>query len=188
MIEAAARLALLALATARLTRFVTTDWLGEWWLVRPAKRWAQRHEAREIERRSESPRVEFDRAIFGDVVPEEASLLPSASVAPRHGRARGRRRKGTRPDVDHVFEEEHYGQPEPLPEYSEEPDPDNGWRSKLVHGLDCPFCVGFWIGGAVLVGEAVTRRAPRLRGAWTLALGALALNYLVGHVSSRIDQ
>lgn len=126
-----ARLALLALATARLTRFVTTDWLGEWWLVRPAKRWAVRREPPATRAPTLAPYVAADDA---------------------------------------------------------EPAPDNGWRSKLVHGLDCPFCVGFWIGGAVLVGEAATRRAPRLRGAWTLALGALALNYLVGHVSSRIDQ
>lgn len=143
MIEAAARLALVTLATARLTRFVTTDWLGEWWLVRPAKRWAQRHEA--------------------PIVDRDGNGLPEYGDDHR-----------TRAAVAHTLEQE--------------PDPDNGWRSKLVHGLDCPFCVGFWIGGAVLVGEAVTRRAPRLRGAWTLALGALALNYIVGHVSSRIDQ
>jgi hypothetical protein len=58
----------------------------------------------------------------------------------------------------------------------------------IVEGLDCPFCVGFWIGGAVLVGEAVTRRAPSpVRAAWRLLTGALALNYVTGHLSSRLD-
>lgn len=123
------RLALVAIATARLTRFVTSDWLGEWTLVRPLKRWAVRAES------------------------------------PTHS---GPRPAGWDPD-------------------DRDPDPDNGWRSKLVKGLDCPFCVGFWIGALVLLGEVVTRRWRPLRAVWTFALGALGLNYAVGHVSSRID-
>lgn len=123
------RLALVAIATARLTRFVTSDWLGEWTLVRPLKRWAVRAES------------------------------------PMHS---GPRPAGWDPD-------------------DRDPDPDNGWRSKLVKGLDCPFCVGFWIGALVLLGEVVTRRWRPLRAVWTFALGALGLNYAVGHVSSRID-
>lgn len=123
------RLALVAIATARLTRFITTDWLGEWTLVRPLKRWAVRAES------------------------------------PMHS---GPRPAGWDPD-------------------DRDPDPDNGWRSKLVKGLDCPFCVGFWIGALVLLGEVVTRRWRPLRAVWTFALGALGLNYAVGHVSSRID-
>lgn len=62
-----------------------------------------------------------------------------------------------------------------------------GWRSKLVSGLDCPFCVGFWIGAAVLLAELVTRRVPVLRGLWSFAAGALALNYVSGHLSKRLD-
>jgi hypothetical protein len=123
------RLALVAIATARLTRFVTSDWLGEWTLVRPLKRWAVR------------------------------------AASPTHT---GPRPSGWNPD-------------------DRDPDPDNGWRSKLVKGLDCPFCVGFWIGALVLLGEVVTRRWRPLRAVWTFALGALGLNYAVGHVSSRID-
>jgi len=123
------RLVLIVIATARATRFVTTDWLGEWTLVGPAKRWAVR---------AESPPYT------------------------------GPRPPGWDPD-------------------SRDPDPDNGWRSKLVKGLDCPFCVGFWIGALVLLGEVVTRRWRPLHAVWTFALGALGLNYAVGHVSSRID-
>ncbi|QDP45496.1 hypothetical protein SEA_FUZZBUSTER_12 [Microbacterium phage FuzzBuster] len=62
-----------------------------------------------------------------------------------------------------------------------------GWRSKLVSGLDCPFCVGFWLGAAALLAELVTRRVPVLRGLWSFAAGALALNYVTGHISKRID-
>lgn len=123
------RLALVAIATARLTRFVTSDWLGEWTLVHPLKRWAVRAES------------------------------------PMHS---GPRPAGWDPD-------------------DRDPDPDNGWRSKLVKGLDCPFCVGFWIGVLVLLGEVVTHRWRPLRAVWTFVLGALGLNYAVGHVSSRID-
>jgi hypothetical protein len=34
----------LALAAKRLTRLVTTDWIGEWLLVRPLKNWSLRHD------------------------------------------------------------------------------------------------------------------------------------------------
>lgn len=109
-------------ATLRLTRFITTDWLGEWVIDKPARDWANSHEAPEVAEGWKSP----------------------ATV-----------------------------------------DPENGWRSKLVHGLECPFCVGFWLGLLVLITAAVTPRA--LRPVLNVVLGALGLNYLVGHVSSRID-
>lgn len=121
------RLALVALAAARATRFFTSDTLGEWVAVGPLKRWAWRRES----------------------VGYEPGTLTL----------------------------------DPMPT----PDARNGWRSKLVTGLDCPFCVGFWIGAVVLLGEVVTRRVPAFRPIWTFALGALALNYAVGHASSRID-
>lgn len=71
-----------------------------------------------------------------------------------------------------------------------------GWRSKLVKGLDCPFCVGFWIGLVAVAGELLfqSRHSTRpslpgsaLRSAWKVGTGAFALNYLVGHVSKRLD-
>jgi hypothetical protein len=144
-----ARIVLVVLATARLTRFITRDWVGEWTIVRPVKSWASSHERRELERRSEVLRarreVEFDRLVHDDA------------------------------DV--------------FPPYSEH-DPFT-WQAKLATGLDCPFCVGFWVGGAVIAGEAITgaSRAPRvLRAAWSGILAALALNYLVGHLSHRLDR
>lgn len=112
------RVILIVLATARLTRFVTEDWLGHWWLVQPARRWA----------------------MYGTKL--------------RHAQA-------------YVIDQE-WQDTEPTT-----------WRQKLVKGLDCPFCVGFWIGGAVLLAS----RIPLAR--WVLSV--FALNYVVGHLSSRID-
>jgi len=51
-------------------------------------------------------------------------------------------------------------------------------RAKLVTGLDCPFCVGFWIGAVVLAGH-------RLPGARVVLL-PLALNEVVGHLAARL--
>lgn len=40
MSRSMAEVVVLVLASKRLTRLVTTDWLGEWLLIRPAKKWA----------------------------------------------------------------------------------------------------------------------------------------------------
>lgn len=113
-------IALAAAATLRLTRFVTTDTLGEWVLVRRLKDWGERHETLHL---------------------------------------------GRQPEEDH------------------EPE---SWQGRLVTGLDCPFCVGFWIGAGVLA-SWVAVRDTRLEGPWRFVTGALALNYAVGHISARAD-
>lgn len=124
------RILLVALAALRLTRLITSDHLGEWYIVGPLKRWAWR------------------RGTVGYSPSEIGERVEAVPTPP------------------------HYG----------------GWRARLVKGLDCPFCVGFWIGALVLFGELLAGRSPRwLRGAWSFGLGALGLNYLVGHVSKRID-
>lgn len=61
------------------------------------------------------------------------------------------------------------------------------WQARLVSGLDCPFCVGFWIGLAVIVLTVVLYPLPIVGQAWVILLAALAMNYVVAHVSSRID-
>jgi hypothetical protein len=67
-----------------------------------------------------------------------------------------------------------------------EPDPANGWRSKLYSGLECPFCVGFWIGVFVL-GFLALAGGPGHLPEWSrYALGTLALNYVVAHAMSRL--
>lgn len=108
---------LAALATARLTRLLTTDLLGEWAVVAPARAWAQRR--------------------------EPADAFGPEARGPRH---------------------------------------------RAVTGLECPFCAGMWVGVAVLAARAAAAaRGPRALGAWRFAAAALAMNYIVGHVSSRID-
>lgn len=124
------RILIAALTTLRLTRFSTSDFLGEWLLVGPAKRWAWR-----------------------ETHPTKRPIAAGMT-------------DGT-----------------PIPT----PDPTTGWRSKLVKGLDCSFCVGFWLGALVLLAEIVAPRIPVVRHLWRFAAGALALNYVTGHISARID-
>lgn len=61
-------------------------------------------------------------------------------------------------------------------------------RHWLADGLSCPFCVGFWIGAAVLglsLGVAALPSPAHL--AWEALLAALSLNYLTAHVGARLD-
>lgn len=143
------RLALVALATARLTRFVTTDSLGEWLFAGPAKRWAVR-----------------------DVI------APTSSSDEHKSEIEAAKRR--------ALDEEVASDLAGLVEYGAQ-GPGASRRARLVSGLSCPFCVGFWIGAAVLLGEVLTGRTRLLRGVWTFALGALGLNYATGHISSRLD-
>lgn len=139
----AVRALTLALAAARATRFFTTDTLGEWAIVGPAKRWAISH------------------------------AEPSAAHGP------------LRDSYDHMIEAvidaDHMGDPVPTPPRSW------GWRAKLVKGLDCPFCVGFWVGALILAGEVTLGRLPVVGTVWRFGVSAFALNYVVGHVSARLD-
>lgn len=68
-------------------------------------------------------------------------------------------------------------------------DPDNGPRSKLVSGLDCPFCVGFWL-AALAALSLVVAGGPGADGTlavvWRLVAGVLTLNWLAAHIGSRL--
>ena len=131
---AALFLPLVVLATLRLTRLITTDWLGEWLIVAPAKHWA-------VETAN-------DEQVITSDLEEGASEIWN--------------------DLDWTQV--------------------TSWRLKLVKGLDCPFCVGYWIGLVILGVTAAVIFAPVwLVIAWGILLGSLALNYIVGHVSSKID-
>lgn len=66
-----------------------------------------------------------------------------------------------------------------------EPDAD-GWRSKLVLGLYCPFCVGFWIGCGVLVSLWLCGGPGHAVAAWRYICGTLALNWAAAHIGSRV--
>ena len=65
-----------------------------------------------------------------------------------------------------------------------------GWRAKLVTGFSCPFCVGFWIGAAVL-GSLALVGGPDSYGhgasVWRWIAGVFTLNYIVAHIGSRLD-
>lgn len=86
--------------------------------------------------------------------------------------------------------------PEPEPQNDdlvldlrEQEAPRLGWRSRLVSGLSCPFCVGFWLGCLVLVTLALVG-GPDARGTaadvWRWVAAAFALNYVVAHVGTRL--
>ena len=122
------------LATLRLTRLITTDWLGEWLIVAPAKHWA-------VETTWDPSIASRDLSVTSQEIWNEIDWTQTTS-----------------------------------------------WRLRLVKGLDCPFCVGFWIGLVVLNVTALVIIAPMwVVVTWGLLLGSLALNYLTGHVSSKID-
>jgi hypothetical protein len=112
MLLIAIDLALALLATLRLTRLVTTDSIGQWWLYSPL----------------------YKRA-YG---------RPSVTTKPRR------------------------------------------W-AKYVEGLQCPFCVGFWIGCLVLLSLWLVGGPGHAAEWWRWLAGAFALNYVVGQVSGRLD-
>lgn len=132
------RLILVALATARATRFFTADKLGEWAIVGPLKRWAWRREST------------ADPAVLAQ--------------------------------LEEVFERDlREGKPQ------ESPAAHYGWRSKLVGGLDCGYCLSPWIFGGLLIGSAIASRVPGLRHVFSWLLTTLAGSYVVGHTWNRLD-
>lgn len=134
-------IAIAAVAGLRLSRFITTDSLGDWLIQRPAKRWALTPHAKQV------------REAFGET--DAANDTPL---------------------------EEHFDKIEGVT--------DLGWRAKLVSGLQCPFCVGFWTmltalgANEIVAGDRRTAPAKRVT---STVLTALAANYAAGHLSSRID-
>jgi hypothetical protein len=112
--------ALLFGMTLRLSRLVTTDYIGEWWLRDPAEKWADKHK--------------------------------------RFSHSQG--------NVD-LYEK--------------------GWRGKLVTGLECPFCIGFWLGIAGLISLELAGGLGGAHEIWRYTAGAFTLNYIVGHISARAD-
>lgn len=65
-------------------------------------------------------------------------------------------------------------------------DPRRGWRSKLVSGLTCPFCVGFWCVVFALATLAAVGGPGEAAHAWRWVAGAFALNYVTGHLGARL--
>lgn len=60
-------------------------------------------------------------------------------------------------------------------------------KEMLRDGLYCPFCIGMWVGTAVLGTYAVATRNPRALRAWRFVAASLTLNEVAGHISARLD-
>lgn len=113
-----ARATTLTLVSARLTRFVTQDTLGQWLIHEPV-----------------------DKAMDGYYARMEAE-------AKRDGKS-----------------------------------PSEPWWWRYRQGLDCPWCVGFWLALGTVATERATRNpqsagAKALRTSLEVVGGALALNYV----------
>jgi len=59
--------------------------------------------------------------------------------------------------------------------------PREPWWWRYRSGLDCPFCVGFWLGAAVLAAYPILPRPV-----WRAGTAALALNYTAAHLGARL--
>lgn len=59
--------------------------------------------------------------------------------------------------------------------------------ARYIEGLTCPFCVGFWIGVGGIATLLLAGGPGDAAEWWRWLAGAFALNYVVGHVSSRLD-
>lgn len=60
-----------------------------------------------------------------------------------------------------------------------------GWRGRLVSGLFCPFCVGFWIGVLTLASLALAGGPGDTAEWWRWVAGALSLNWVAAHLGAR---
>lgn len=107
---------LLAGLTARVSRFFTADYLGDWWVVGPL----------------------------------------SAKAAARDARWHGGFKSPTHRYVTHLF--------------------------------DCPFCIGFWVAVGTTISLLLAGGAGDASQWWRWVAGAFTLNYVVGHLSARLDE
>jgi len=56
------------------------------------------------------------------------------------------------------------------------------WVGKAHSGLDCTFCVGYWIGAGV----ALAYLPKRTRPLWRFVTATLTLNEVSGHLGARL--
>lgn len=61
------------------------------------------------------------------------------------------------------------------------------WQARLVSGIYCPFCVGFWIAVAVTLITIVLAPLGVLFIVWEIVLIILSVNYVTAHISARLD-
>lgn len=147
-------LLLLALFTLRLSRLVTSDHLGRWFIQEPADEWADRATLLEEGRRLASER---ESLIAAGVDPAELDV----PLAP---------------------------ETEGGEEWFDDDEPQD-WRHRLVEGVKCAFCEGFWLGLLAILSLVAVRDwwPDNPVEWWRLTVAPFALNYVVGHVSARLD-
>ena len=58
------------------------------------------------------------------------------------------------------------------------------WQAKLVSGLECPYCVGFWLGAGLLAADRILPNAGAVRSVFDLGVDALALNYVTARMET----
>lgn len=123
-------LLLLLGATARITRLITTDDLGLWWVRYPAMRWAVR--------------------------------------------------------ADHAVDERRGISQHRMATMTETKEWEPGWRGKLVTGLSCPFCVGFWVGVVLVATLALAGGPGEASPLWRYLMAPFTLNYITAHTAVRL--
>lgn len=60
-------------------------------------------------------------------------------------------------------------------------------QMKYLEGLQCPYCVGFWVGVGALLTLWLAGGPGHAAEWWRWLTAAFALNYLIGYVSSKLD-
>lgn len=64
-------------------------------------------------------------------------------------------------------------------------EPEQPWWWKYRSGLDCPFCIGFWIGTGVVAVDHLTK-GTRMEGPVRIVGEMLALNEAAAHIGARL--
>lgn len=103
--------------TLRLTRFIITDTLGQWWIQDPVDRAMARYAERKI---------------------NESKLTGEA--------------------------------------------PEEPWWWKYRVGLNCPWCIGFWVGVAVVASYLLWGHNEW----WRVVAAMFTLNWVVAHIATRV--
>lgn len=57
----------------------------------------------------------------------------------------------------------------------------------VKHLLDCPFCIGQWVAGAVVLSLLLVGGPGDAADWWRWVAAIFALNYVQGHINARLD-
>lgn len=57
---------------------------------------------------------------------------------------------------------------------------------RYVGGLECPFCVGFWLAGLALLTLLLAGGPGEAADAWRWLAGWFTLNYVAAHIGARL--